>query len=430
MNKKRVFVKSYGCSTNQADGQTISGCLAASGFKIVKSELDADVLVYNCCAVKGPTEDRMFQVLKAAPKNKPLIVAGCLPLICYERLLREVDFGGVVGPASGAKMVDVVERVLENKRVLALEDSLTSKPRLELPHLNLNPVVSVIPVSYGCLGACSYCCVIHARGHLRSCTIEEIKTRIRRDLDSGLREFWLTSQDMASYGRDIHTNLVSLLKNICQITGDFHVRVGMMTPNLVQDMLNDLIAAYNDEKIFKFVHLPVQSGNNLILQRMRRRYTAEEFQKIIAAFRREFPMISLATDVICGFPGETREAFNETLGLVNEVQPDVVNVSKFFPRPWTPAAKMPDAVEPAEIKYRSTVISRRARHIAFRRNNRWVNWKGEILVDEKGKTPGSWIGRNFAYRPVVVKSPENLLGKVVPVKVVKPFSTYLAANIQ
>jgi len=246
----------------------------------------------------------------------------------------------------------------------------------------------------------------------------------------GTKEFWLTSQDTACYGRDIKTNLADLLVKICALSGDFRVRVGMMTPNLAKEMLIELVMAFKDDRIFKFLHLPVQSGDNSVLRRMKRCYTVEGFKEIISAFRKEFPMITLATDVICGFPGETREAFDKTLALIADIEPDVVNVSKFFPRPGTPAAGMLGAIKPAEIKLRSTEISMLAKRISLKQNLRWIDWTGEILVDEKGKTPGSWIGRNFAYKPVVFKSSYNLLGKVQRVQIVKAFSTYLAAEIR
>ncbi len=430
MNMRRVFVKSYGCSTNQADGETLSGCLAAAGFGIVSSEKEADILVYNCCAVKGPTENRMFQVLKGVPQGKLLVVAGCLPLICYDRLQREVQFDGVVGPGAGERVSRVVERVVQGERVVALDNSVAGKPQLALPHLKSNSVISIVPVSYGCLGACAYCCVVFARGRLRSCTIEEIVRRVKADLASGTREFWLTSQDAACYGRDIQTNLAELLKAVCAVPGDFHVRVGMMNPNFVKDMLGELVAAFKDDKVFKFLHLPVQSGDNSVLARMRRCYEVEEFRDIVRVFRREFPMITLATDVICGFPGETPEAFQKTMALINGIEPDIVNVSKFFPRSGTSAARMLDVVEPAELRLRSKELSQLARRIALRKNKRWLGWTGEILVDERGKIPGSWIGRNFAYKPVAVRSTQDLLGTVQCVRVVEAFPTYLAAEIQ
>jgi tRNA A37 methylthiotransferase MiaB len=159
---------------------------------------------------------------------------------------------------------------------------------------------------------------------------------------------------------------------------------------------------------------------------MRRFYTAEQFKSLVNAFRTEFPDLTLATDIIVGFPGETAEAFENTLKLLEEVKPDVTNVSKFFSRPKTKAAEIKeDLVELGEIKRRSTVAAQLAKQVSFERNQRWVGWVGEVLVDEKGKVEGSWVGRNFAYKPVVIKSNDNLLGKTVTVKVVEASTTYL-----
>jgi threonylcarbamoyladenosine tRNA methylthiotransferase CDKAL1 len=427
----RVFMKSYGCSANLADTEVLTGCLAKAGCELAVSASEADVVIYNTCAVKGPTENRVIAALKRAPRGKKVIVAGCLPIINFERLCREVRFDGAVGPAVGEEITDVVRRVMNGEKVVALEAALTAKPSLNLPQLRSNPVISVLPVSYGCLGSCAYCCVVFARGQLRSHTIKEVTERVQTDLAAGAKEFWVTSQDMACYGRDIATNLAVLLKALGDVEGDFRVRVGMMTPNLVMDILDVLIEAFRNEKVFKFVHLPVQSGDDQVLRRMHRFYTVQDFREIVDAFRAAFPEVTVATDVICGFPSETREAFENTLKLIGEVKLDIVNVSKFFARPGTAAAEMHDMfVEPAEIKRRSTEAAKLVKQVSAERNQRWVGWSGEVLVDEKGKVPGSWVGRNFAYKPVAVKSSADLLGETLRVKVVKAFSTHLAGTIE
>jgi len=427
----RVLVKSYGCSANLADGEVLAGCLATAGYELTGSASEADVVVYNTCAVKGPTENRIIETLRRVPPEKKVIVAGCLPLINFERLCREVRFDGVAGPSAGKKIVDIVERVLEGEKIVELGDALNAMPTLNLPRLRSNAVISILPVSYGCLGMCAYCCVVFARGHLRSYAIEEVTERVRKDLAAGAKEFWVTSQDTACYGRDIGTNLAALLTTLGDVEGDFRVRVGMMTPSMVKDVLDELIAAFKNSKIFKFLHLPVQSGDDRILKRMRRFYTVQDFKKNVDALRAVFPKVTLATDIICGFPGETKEAFENTLKLIGEVKPDIVNVSKFFARPRTAAAEMHDAfLESAEIKRRSTEAAKLVKRISLEKNQRWVDWSGEVLVDEKGKVPNSWIGRNFAYKPVILKSSADLLGKTLQVKVVKAFSTYLAGTVK
>ena len=426
----QVFVKSFGCSTNLADGEVLAGCLAEAGYKLVNSVTSADVIIYNTCAVKGPTENRIIEILKRVPANKKVIIAGCLPLINFERLCKEVRFDGVVGPAAGDGIIEIVKRVLNGERVVALEEAVNAKPSLNLPRLRLNPVISIIPINYGCLGTCAYCCVVFARGHLRSYGIQEIVERVKKDSAMGVQEFWITSQDTACYGRDRGMNLAELLNALCDVEGSFRVRVGMMAPNMVLDILGDLIQAFKNGKIFKFIHLPVQSGDDQILEHMRRFYSVEGFKRIVNAFRASFPEMTLATDVICGFPGEGEEAFEKTLQLIGEVKPDIVNVSKFFARPRTAAAEMQEAFVPfQEIKRRSSFVARLAREVAFEKNQRWVGWTGEIFVDEVGKISGSWVGRNFAYKPITIRDAADLLGKTLRVKVVGGFPTYLEGNV-
>jgi threonylcarbamoyladenosine tRNA methylthiotransferase CDKAL1 len=422
---RQVYVKSFGCSANIADGEFIAGCLSRAGFVVVDDPEDAEFLLYNTCAVKSPTENRIMDILRKAPKDKRLIVTGCLPLINFERLENEVEFDGVTGPAPGAKIVDVLRRVSSGEKVVSLGE--VSQPSLCLPKIPVNPVVSIVPINYGCLGKCSYCCVHFARGQLRSSPVDEVVERVKQDLVSGAKEVWLTSQDTACYGKDIGTGLADLLRRICEVEGDFFVRLGMMNPDHVLGMLDELVEVYKDGKVFKFLHLPVQSGDDTVLKLMNRRYTVEDFKTVVHAFRAKIPRLTLSTDVICGFPGESREAFEATKKLVAEVQPDIVNVSKFFARPKT-AAESLVPLSHMELNRRSREVAELSRKISFEKNRAWIGWEGTVLFDERGKGE-SWMGRNFAYKPVVVKACESLLGRFVPVRVVDAFSTYLEAEI-
>jgi threonylcarbamoyladenosine tRNA methylthiotransferase CDKAL1 len=426
----QVFIRSFGCSTNTSDSEVLAGCLEAAGYTIVNEESDAKVVIYNSCAVKGPTENRIIDALKKVPKDKKIIVTGCLPLISFERLSREVRFDAVAGPALGKDIVELVKQVSQGKKIVRL-NSPFSKPQLDLPRLKKNPFISIIPVNYGCLGSCSYCCVVHARGNLRSYSIEEIVERIRMDFSKGTREFWITSQDTSCYGRDIGKNIVDLLREVISIKGKFLIRLGMMTPNGIEPILEELIKIYKSKKIFKFIHLPIQSGDDEVLRKMRRFYTVQDFKETIATFRTSIPRLTLSTDIICGFPGETTNAFKHSLKLIREVKPDIVNVSKFFARPKTEAWNMRnEAIEKSEIKRRSSQMAMIAKEIALKRNKLWIGWRGKITIDEKGKVQDSWIGRNTSYKPVTVKSTDELLGKTLNVKISKAFSTYLFGIIQ
>jgi len=428
----RIFLQSFGCSSNIADGEFMAGSLVEAGFELAGSAEKADVLIYNTCGVKTPTENRAIEVLKRAAemKDKRLLVTGCLPLINPERLKEHVRSDAVLGPNLGSDIVEAVRRVVDARPYNRLSLDRVARKSLLVPRKALNPVVSIIPVAQGCLGACSYCCVVFARGHTRSSSVDEIIKRVKMDLDSGAKEIWLTGQDMAAYGRDIGVNLVALLSELCQLDGDYMVRVGMMTPNLALDMLDDLVEVFQDEHVFKFVHLPVQSGDDQVLKRMNRRYTVNQFRSIVETFRNAIPRMTVATDVICGFPGETQEDFEESLSLIKEVNPDVVNISKFFARPRTAAENMNPKVPHAEVSERSRRMTHLVRRISLEKNRAWLNWKGRVFIDEHGKQPGTFIGRNFAYKPIVVKSEsESLFGTFVDVRVTKAFQTYLEAEI-
>jgi len=424
---KRIYVRSFGCPTNLADGEAIVDYLSEAGYEVVQEIEEADILIYNTCAVKTPTENRIMNILKSSPANKKLVVTGCLPLINFERLRVETKADGIVGPSPGIRIVEAVSKVASGQEVIMLEKDF--KPSLNVSKVRKHKVIGIIPINYGCLGSCSYCCVVFARGRLRSYKIDEIVERIKFDLASGVKEIWLTSQDTGCYGKDIESNLAALLGQICKIDGEFFVRVGMMTPNYALESLDELIQAYKDDRIFKFLHLPVQSGDNEVLKNMNRFYSTEDFKEIIHRFREEIPNITIATDVICGFPGESDKAFSKTLKLIEETQPDIVNVSKFFPRPHTTAEKMEPHVPLREISERSRKMAKLSKKISLEKNKKWVGWEGRILIDEKGKVSDSWIGRNFAYKPIVVKNDETLLGKFIDVKVVKTFATYLRAKI-
>ena len=279
---------------------------------------------------------------------------------------------------------------------------------------------------------CAYCIVKKARGHLRSYAKEDILEQVRSAVKERIPEIWLTAQDTGCYGKDIDSSLPELLKEIIALKGDFKIRLGMINPNHLIKFLDELIEIYKSEKIFKFLHVPVQSGNNEILKAMKRKYTVEEFKEIIDRFKQAIPEITIATDIICGFPGETEKQFYDSLDLIKEIKPSVLNRSRFWPRPGTEAAEMEDQVHGRDTKKRSQLLTDIFKNISRMQNERWLNWQGEVLIDEVGKQATSlpeksfplhgvnaplpkanqWIGRNFAYKPVILHGNYRLGDKV------------------
>jgi len=423
-----VYVESYGCSANRYDLEIMLSYLVEAGYKVGGAPEFADVLLVNTCGVKKQTEDRVLWRLRSLSRlNKPLIVAGCLPKINLSAVQRAAPgYSAVLDPYSVDQILVAVEKAELGEKN---REFFSEKPRVKskLPKVRINKFVEIVQIAEGCTGFCAFCCTRFARGKLFSYPKEAIVDRIKKAVKDGAKEVWLTAQDTGAYGKDIGTNLAELLEEVCDVEGRFFVRVGMMNPFHVPEMLDRLIKVYKNEKVFKFLHLPVQSGDNEVLRLMNRFYSVEDFKNIVHSFKEEIPRITLATDVICGFPGEGEQAFRRSMELISEVKPDVLNISRFFPRPRTPAEGM-EQLPLWKVKERSRKMTELFRGICLERNQAWLNWDGEVIVDERGKN-GSWIGRNFAYKPIAIKSRDKLLGKFLRVKVKAAFPTYLLAEI-
>ncbi|MFC1801441.1 tRNA (N(6)-L-threonylcarbamoyladenosine(37)-C(2))-methylthiotransferase [Nanoarchaeota archaeon] len=406
----KVCIKTAGCALNMADSEQMAGLLKKAEFEIVKSIQNADIIIVNTCAVKTPTENKFFNYLKKIKDlNKYIIIAGCIP----QTLRTKLKGFSLIGTKQIDNIVEVVEETINDNPVT--EISCQGEPQLSFDRIRKSPVVEIIPICRGCLGSCAYCLVRLARGRLKSYTLEEITQRFRLAVKEGAKEIWLTAQDTGCYGFDIDTNLPKLLKELVKIPGDYKIRVGMMNPNHVLTLLDELIEIYKNEKIFKFLHLPVQSGNDEILKSMNRKYTAQDFKTIVNKFKQVIPEITIATDIICGFPGETEKQFDDTLNLIKQTSLPIIHISRFWPRPKTKAIKMENQVHSQETKERSRILTGIFRNIARMQNERWIGWEGEVLIDEKGKDE-SFIGRNYAYKPVILKGNYSL-GEKVNVKI-------------
>ncbi len=402
---KSIYIETYGCSLNQSDSEAMAGLLKKAKFKIVNNEKKADVIIINTCTVKGPTENNFFRRLrKLKPLNKPIIIAGCIPQTDPEK----VEEFSIIGPHELNNVVEVVQETLAGNVVKLL--GTEKNPRLNLPKIRRNKIIEIIPICAGCLGSCTYCKVKAARGDLYSYKAEAIIKQAEQAIKDNCKEIWLTAQDTGCYGKDISNTLPNLVKQITELKGNFKIRIGMMNPNHVNEYLNELIEVYNHEKVFKFIHLPLQSGNNKILKAMNRFYTVGQFIKITNKLRKNIKHLTFSTDVICGFPGETKKQFQDTINAIKKIKPEVINISRYWPRPKTPAAEMKQ-LKGEETKNRSREMNIVFNKIAEKENQKWINWQGTIIIDEKGKN-NTMIGRNFAYKPVIVKGKYPLGGEI------------------
>ncbi len=419
----------FGCTLNFADTELMMGLLAKAGYKIVDSADKADLVVVNGCSVKSLAETKFFRAIRdAKKKEKKIIVAGCVaqaePAYLDTKLL---DFS-VIGTKQLNRIVHVVEETLQGNKVHLLGDG--KNQRHELPKIRRNSAIGIIPIAEGCLGNCSYCKARFARGKLVSYAPQAIIKQTILDVKQGCKEIWLTSQDCGAYGKDIGTSIVELLRAVLEIDGKFMVRIGMTNPNFVVEYLDDLIDIFkhNKGKLFWFIHLPVQSGNDRILKLMRRKYSVSDFENAVARLRKELPQITIATDFICGFPTETKEEFQESLNLLSRTKPDVVNISRFWARPGTDAAKMEGQLIGRETNPRSREMRKIFEELVAEQNKMWLGWQGEIIIDETGKIgeEESYIGRNFAYKPVAVKGKYSI-GQAIKVRIKKTSTHHLEA---
>jgi len=454
-----VVVESYGCTMNQGEAEDISRKLAARGHRVSHVSTGpgewrrADVVVLATCIVIETTERKMLKRMREiSGAGKKLVVTGCLPTGRKELLK---DFPGVdfCGPGDREKVIRFIETHEQTFKTTtpACEKRSASGGTGET-RSRLNPITHILPIAQGCLGACAYCITKRARGKLVSRPMDQIVREAARAIESGAREIRITAQDTAGYGRDTGTTLPRLLREITGIRADtqerggsdiyrpgsggryppgadgvdFRVRVGMMNPGSASPILGDLLNVFEHPGIFTFFHIPVQSGDDGILERMNRSYTVEEFESIVRRIREKFgARVSISTDIIVGFPGEGEEEFHGSVELLRRVRPDILNVTRFSPRPGTGAAALRPTVHGRVVKEWSRELSELRFELARHNNERFVGMRLWVLLLEKGRG-GKVIGRTGFYKPVVLPGAHAPgMGEFVEVEITGCADTYL-----
>ncbi|MBW6461907.1 MAG: tRNA (N(6)-L-threonylcarbamoyladenosine(37)-C(2))-methylthiotransferase [DPANN group archaeon] len=418
-----IFIETYGCSANQSNSEIMGGLLSECGHHLTPEE-DADMIIINTCTVKVQTERKILSRLERLIYSpKKILVTGCMSEVQKDQIEKANPYASVIGLNEIGKLKDIIKDI-ENDEKVVLFDSKTID-FVDMPKTRINPVINITQIATGCLGDCSYCIVRSAKGALRSFPMSKIVEDVEKSIKDGCKEIWLTAQDTGCYGFDTGAKLPALLRKITAIDGDFRIRIGMMNPDHVRSIQDDLMLAFNNKKIYKFVHLPVQSGSDEVLKRMDRRYTISEAGEIIDKFRKNLGEFTLSTDIIVGFPGETEDDFQKSLDFVNTYKPDIVNISRYGIRPMTRAAKM-EQVEGNDVKRRSKLMTDVVDEACVYRNEKWVGWKGKVLLSEMG-SKGGVIGRNQAYKPVLVE--DGKLGKFVEVEIIEARMGYLVGKL-
>jgi len=415
-----IYIETYGCTANKNNAEILAGLCKEAGLDIISKPELADIIIVNACIVKTPTEEKIRHRIKQLKKlNKPIIISGC-----FSSLL-DLDVIFLANIKDILKLLKQIEYDSLNEKQLEEFVKKKKEIKLLLPKFTSDKQ-GITQISEGCLGNCNFCITRFAKGSLFSYPEERIIENVRNDLSKGCKEIWITSQDNAAYGLDEgKQNLPELLEKITQLKYFFKLRIGMMNPNNVLTILPELIEEYKNKKIYKFLHLPVQSGSNKILKAMNRFYTKEDFIKIVDAFRKEIPEINISTDIITGYPGETEEEWKETIELIKETRPDILNITKFWPRKLTPLAK----------KKQEKTASKRAKqlmslHLSINeeKNKKFIGKIENVLVYDKG-WEGTFLARDKDYRQIIVKSEKNILNRFIKVKITEAKPHYLIGRI-
>ncbi|MFX0021147.1 MAG: tRNA (N(6)-L-threonylcarbamoyladenosine(37)-C(2))-methylthiotransferase [Candidatus Hermodarchaeota archaeon] len=426
MQENSFYIETYGCASNKADSNIIINTLVNANYTQVSLE-NAQFIIINTCGVKEQTENKIKARLETLHKNfqnipgKHIIIAGCLPYIApnYIEAIKKIipSFSAVIDLNNIVDLPEIFQEIKNgNKSIIVKSDKVINKANLLIKH-SPGKITGVIPISEGCLGSCTYCCVKNARGKLTCYEPTSIVKNIENQLQQGIKQIYLTSQDCSTYEYN-GTNLEDLIRNITSLKYKFFLRIGMINPSFLINNSDQLISIFKLSKIYKFLHIPIQSGSNKILKKMERTYLISDIIDKIELLRTEFPNLTISTDIICGFPGETEYDFHRTINFIKWLKPEILNVSKFTPRPGTKAKEMRQ-LNSRIIKERSIRLSRIFHNSLKNINKQWNGWKGEVLILHEGTERNQAFGRNFAYKNVFIDDYNGGYGTFIKVRIKK-----------
>jgi len=397
----------------------MAGLLASNGYDIVSDEASAHIWLLNSCTVKNPAEDHFKNfVNNGLNAGKKVVVAGCVaqsaPKSSY------LSGISIIGVQQIDRVVDVVEETLKGNTVRLLGTKKDGKKKLggaslSLPKIRRNPLIEIIAISTGCLNQCTYCKTKHARGELGSYPVEDIVNRAKEAFNEGVKELWITSEDTGAYGRDIGSDLPSLLRELLKVVpNDCRVRLGMTNPPYILEHLEAMADIYHHPCMYRFLHIPVQSASDSVLGDMKREYCRAEFEKIVDYLRQQVHGMNVATDLICGFPTETEQDFEETMDLVNKYKFPSLFINQFYPRPGTPAAKM--------TRIPTQIVKTRSRRVTelFASYQPFDGREGrtyDVLVTEESTDKRFWVGHNQYYEQILVPKISEYMGKIINVRI-------------
>ncbi len=422
----KVFIDSYGCTFNKSDAQIMAGVLDDNDIELVDSVEECDVVIVNTCYVKLPTENKIVYKIQKLQKDFPdkkIIVGGCMVEIDPEKLEKIGPNCSWIGPHQLNKVASVVEKTYEGE--IARECGFSKESKVNLKKITDTPLIHIVQICEGCIGACTFCCTRFARGPINSYPIAEIVEDVKTAVKNGAKEIQLTAQDTAAFGFDSGEKLSTLIKEVANIEGDFRIRVGMMHPKNILNDVDEIIEAISHEKVYNFIHLPIQSGSNKVLDEMNRNHTVEQYYEIVEKFREKIPDITIATDIIVGYPTETDKDFDLTCKLLEEIKPGLIHLSKYQHRKGAVSSNLKEIPKPV-MKERSKYLSKIKSEITEEENIQLLGTVQNAMVVEKG-SKGGYIAKSNSYIPIIVNDVN--LGDIVDIKITETTATYLKGEV-
>ena len=395
---KKFYLETFGCQMNVHDSEKVIGTLISEGYRQVQTVEEADLVLYNTCSIRDKAEQKVFHRLadykKYQKQGKVFGVLGCVAQQEGEKIFERAPHVSMVcGSASYRNLPEMLVQIeAGNRHVTGLDDRQTDECFETEFTSRTNPHRGYITIIEGCDKFCAYCVVPFTRGKERSRTSDSVLAEARQMADLGYSEIQLLGQNVNSYKDPAgQKSFAELLAAVGEVPGIKRVRFTTSHP---RDFGRDIVDAIDAvSSLCDHVHLPVQSGSTRVLDAMQRLYTREQYLERISWLKAAKRQISLTTDVIVGFPGETEAEFQQTLGLLDAVEYDGVFSFKYSPRPNTPALQLEDAIPDEEKARRLAVLMERQRDIQKRRNGRHLGQRIEVMVEGKNEARGQWIGR-------------------------------------
>ena len=435
---KKYYIRTYGCQANVRDEETMRAMLEDVGYSFSEDVDNVDVIIINTCAVRENAEDKVYgeigNLKRLRKKNKKLILAICGCMVEQPEILKRLmdtfpEVNLFFGTHEIAQLLDLIyEAYITDERIVSIESKQGEVVEF-IPDCRNNHYKAYVNIIYGCNKFCTYCIVPYTRGKERSRHFQNILDECQKLIDSGYQEITLLGQNVNAYGKDLDEgkDFADLLEAVAKL-GIPRLRFTTSHPWDFSSKMIDIIAKYPN--IMKFIHLPVQSGNDEILRKMGRRYTREQYLNLVKEMREKIPGLSLSTDIIVGFPNETEEQFQDTCSLVDIVQYEAAFTFIYSPRKGTPAARMVDNVsKETKTKRFQELVKHLEKHIE-EYSNAMVGQTYDVLVDGVSKTDGNMLsGYTETNKLVHFKGDISLVGSIIKVKILESHTYSLIGEI-